>query len=183
MAPPMSSLSLRLRRVLTLSPSTLLHHHHHHHKPLPSIPPPPLSPTPQNPNPNPTHNLPSQSIRSFKSSTTSLSSRARQPYNRDKEEDKFGPNDILFEGCDYNHWLITMDFPKDPKPTPEEMVETYVQTCAKVVGRSFFIFVYFLFKFLFVVWLLRKYREQLGIRGFMLICFVLGWCNCQRDYI
>ncbi|KAM7482160.1 hypothetical protein LguiB_006743 [Lonicera macranthoides] len=126
----MSSLSLRLRRVLTLSSSTLLHHHH---KPLPSITPPHLSTTPQNPNPNPIHNLPSQSIRSFKSSTTSLSSRARQPYNRDNE-DKFGPDDILFEGCDYNHWLITMDFPKDPKPTPEEMVETYVQTCAKVVG-------------------------------------------------
>lgn len=29
-----------------------------------------------------------------------------------------------------------MDFP-DPKPTPEEMVETYVKTCAKVVGGYF----------------------------------------------
>jgi hypothetical protein len=50
------------------------------------------------------------------------------------EESKISPEEILFEGCDYNHWLITMDFP-DPKPTPEEMVETYVQTCAKVLGR------------------------------------------------
>ncbi|PKA66354.1 DAG protein, chloroplastic [Apostasia shenzhenica] len=50
------------------------------------------------------------------------------------QESKIGPDEILFEGCDYNHWLITMDFPKDPKPTPEEMVETYVQTLAKVVG-------------------------------------------------
>lgn len=24
-----------------------------------------------------------------------------------------------------------MDFPKDPKPWPEEMVRTYVETCAK----------------------------------------------------
>ncbi|XP_078156471.1 multiple organellar RNA editing factor [Carex rostrata] len=52
------------------------------------------------------------------------------------EENKISPDEILFEGCDYNHWLITMDFSNrtDPKPTPEEMVETYVQTCAKVVG-------------------------------------------------
>lgn len=50
------------------------------------------------------------------------------------EESKISPEEILFEGCDYNHWLITMDFP-DPKPTPEEMVEAYVQTCAKVLGR------------------------------------------------
>lgn len=27
-----------------------------------------------------------------------------------------------------------MEFPKDPKPTPEEMVETYVQTAAKILG-------------------------------------------------
>ncbi|KAK8941978.1 hypothetical protein KSP40_PGU021717 [Platanthera guangdongensis] len=47
---------------------------------------------------------------------------------------KIPEDEILFEGCDYNHWLITMDFPKDPKPSPEEMVETYVQTLAKVVG-------------------------------------------------
>ncbi|XP_049937072.1 multiple organellar RNA editing factor 1, mitochondrial-like [Nymphaea colorata] len=47
---------------------------------------------------------------------------------------KIGPDTILFEGCDYNHWLITMEFPKDPKPSPEEMVETFVQTLTKVVG-------------------------------------------------
>ncbi|CAA6667798.1 unnamed protein product [Spirodela intermedia] len=52
----------------------------------------------------------------------------------DGDDRKIDPDEILFEGCDYNHWLITMEFPKDPKPTPEEMVETYVQTLAKVVG-------------------------------------------------
>ncbi|TVU42477.1 hypothetical protein EJB05_08884, partial [Eragrostis curvula] len=36
-------------------------------------------------------------------------------------------------GCDYNHWLITMDFP-DPKPSREEMIETYLKTLAQVVG-------------------------------------------------
>ncbi|KAG0457226.1 hypothetical protein HPP92_022383 [Vanilla planifolia] len=54
-------------------------------------------------------------------------------FDRD-QDNKIPEDEILFEGCDYNHWLITMDFPKDPKPSPEEMVETYVQTLAKVVG-------------------------------------------------
>ncbi|KAI4298972.1 hypothetical protein L6164_032475 [Bauhinia variegata] len=71
--------------------------------------------------------------RAFKSSTVSLLS-ARSSYNNDLNE--IGPDTILFEGCDYNHWLIVMDFPKDPKPTPEQMVETYEQTCAKGLGIS-----------------------------------------------
>jgi hypothetical protein len=50
------------------------------------------------------------------------------------EDSKISPDEILFEGCDYNHWLITMEFP-DPKPSREEMIETYLQTLAKVVGR------------------------------------------------
>ncbi|XP_062197643.1 multiple organellar RNA editing factor 1, mitochondrial-like [Phragmites australis] len=49
------------------------------------------------------------------------------------EDSKISPDEILFEGCDYNHWLITMEFP-DPKPSREEMIETYLQTLAKVVG-------------------------------------------------
>ncbi|KAI3886171.1 hypothetical protein MKW98_011407, partial [Papaver atlanticum] len=68
----------------------------------------------------------------FHSSIPSLSSRS---YNDDNYDDNnIGPDEILFEGCDYMHWLITMDFPKDPAPTAEEMVETYVQTLAIVVG-------------------------------------------------
>ncbi|KAI3990897.1 hypothetical protein MKX01_026081 [Papaver californicum] len=67
----------------------------------------------------------------FHSSIPSLSSRS---YNNNDNDDKIGPDTILFEGCDYMHWLITMDFPKDPAPSAEEMVETYVQTLAKVVG-------------------------------------------------
>nr|XP_043627033.1 multiple organellar RNA editing factor 1, mitochondrial [Erigeron canadensis] len=50
------------------------------------------------------------------------------------DSDQISPDAILFEGCDYNHWLITMEFPKDPKPSPEEMVETYVETAARVFG-------------------------------------------------
>lgn len=83
--------------------------------------------------------LPSSSS-SFKTFSQSLrfdfaQSRSFASYNNNNDDDKISPDTILFEGCDYNHWLITMDFPKDPKPTPEEMVETYVQTLAKVVGR------------------------------------------------
>jgi len=45
-------------------------------------------------------------------------------------EDKNSPDN----GCDYKHWLIRMDFP-DPKPSREEMIETYLKTLAIVVGR------------------------------------------------
>lgn len=41
---------------------------------------------------------------------------------------------ILLPGCDYNHWLIVMEFPKDPAPTREQMIETYLNTLATVVG-------------------------------------------------
>ncbi|KAJ4977243.1 hypothetical protein NE237_002349 [Protea cynaroides] len=41
---------------------------------------------------------------------------------------------ILLPGCDYNHWLIVMEFPKDPAPTREQMIETYLSTLATVLG-------------------------------------------------
>ncbi|GAB2303136.1 Multiple organellar RNA editing factor 3, mitochondrial [Dionaea muscipula] len=41
---------------------------------------------------------------------------------------------ILLDGCDYEHWLIVMEFPTDPKPSDEEMVAAYVKTLAEVVG-------------------------------------------------
>ncbi|WVZ95569.1 hypothetical protein U9M48_041315 [Paspalum notatum var. saurae] len=37
------------------------------------------------------------------------------------------------DGCDYKHWLVTMRF-SDPQPSRDEMIETYLQTLAKVVG-------------------------------------------------
>jgi len=42
---------------------------------------------------------------------------------------------ILLPGCDYNHWLIVMEFPKDPAPTREQMIDTYLNTLATVLGR------------------------------------------------
>lgn len=41
----------------------------------------------------------------------------------------------LFPGCDYEHWLIVMDKPGGEGATKQEMVDCYVQTLAKVVGR------------------------------------------------
>uniref|UniRef100_A0ACD5WBL7 Uncharacterized protein n=1 Tax=Avena sativa TaxID=4498 RepID=A0ACD5WBL7_AVESA len=58
---------------------------------------------------------------------------ARGNYGAGADDSHIAPDEILFEGCDYKHWLITMEFP-DPKPSREEMIETYLQTLAKVVG-------------------------------------------------
>ncbi|XP_022856294.1 multiple organellar RNA editing factor 3, mitochondrial-like [Olea europaea var. sylvestris] len=43
---------------------------------------------------------------------------------------------ILLDGCDYEHWLIVMEFNSDPKPTEEEMINAYVKTLASVVGSE-----------------------------------------------
>uniref|UniRef100_A0A7N1A463 MORF/ORRM1/DAG-like MORF domain-containing protein n=1 Tax=Kalanchoe fedtschenkoi TaxID=63787 RepID=A0A7N1A463_KALFE len=42
---------------------------------------------------------------------------------------------IMLPGCDYNHWLIVMEFPKDPAPTRDQMIDTYLNTLATVLGR------------------------------------------------
>ncbi|XP_019418462.1 PREDICTED: multiple organellar RNA editing factor 1, mitochondrial-like [Lupinus angustifolius] len=72
-----------------------------------------------------------QSTRAFRSSPVSLLSTRPSSSN-----DEIGPDTILFEGCDYNHWLFVMDFPKDNKPSPEEMVRVYEDTCAKGLNIS-----------------------------------------------
>ncbi|KAJ8766450.1 hypothetical protein K2173_022509 [Erythroxylum novogranatense] len=43
---------------------------------------------------------------------------------------------ILLDGCDYEHWLIVMEFPEDPKPSEEEMINSYVKTLTAVVGSE-----------------------------------------------
>ncbi|KAA0034173.1 multiple organellar RNA editing factor 4 [Cucumis melo var. makuwa] len=62
--------------------------------------------------------------------SSSIASYSQSSLARKKE-----PDEIILEGCDYKHWLITMDF-KDSKPTPEEMVRTYEETCAKGLNIS-----------------------------------------------
>jgi hypothetical protein len=42
---------------------------------------------------------------------------------------------ILLDGCDYEHWLIVMEFSDNPKPSEDEMVNSYVKTLAQVLGR------------------------------------------------
>ncbi|CAJ2653952.1 unnamed protein product [Trifolium pratense] len=43
---------------------------------------------------------------------------------------------ILLDGCDYEHWLIVMEFPDNPKPSEDEMVNSYVKTLAQVIGSE-----------------------------------------------
>ncbi|XP_021898477.1 multiple organellar RNA editing factor 3, mitochondrial [Carica papaya] len=43
---------------------------------------------------------------------------------------------ILLDGCDYEHWLIVMEFPNETKPSEEEMINAYVKTLATVVGSE-----------------------------------------------
>nr|XP_019703230.1 multiple organellar RNA editing factor 2, chloroplastic [Elaeis guineensis] len=125
------ALSLRLRRALVLSSSLL------RSRPFSSIassssPPLPVSPPRAAP-----ALLGNSSIRPhycIQSLSFRSSAMVSDRWADGGEERKISPDEILFEGCDYNHWLITMDFPKDPAPTREEMIETYIQTLAKVVG-------------------------------------------------
>lgn len=44
---------------------------------------------------------------------------------------------ILLDGCDYEHWLIVMEFNEDPKPSEEEMIAAYIRTLTAVVGRCY----------------------------------------------
>ncbi|KAM0051786.1 hypothetical protein Hdeb2414_s0007g00240581 [Helianthus debilis subsp. tardiflorus] len=64
-----------------------------------------------------------------------ISSRSGLNEDRDNGGGHVTLDDALFAGCDQRHWLITMEFEKDPESSHEEMVETYVQTAAKVLGR------------------------------------------------
>ncbi|KAI3975516.1 hypothetical protein MKX01_038785 [Papaver californicum] len=43
---------------------------------------------------------------------------------------------ILLDGCDYEHWLIVLEFPENPKPSEDEMVSAYVKTLASVLGSE-----------------------------------------------
>ncbi|KAL0013183.1 hypothetical protein SO802_000252 [Lithocarpus litseifolius] len=124
--------SLRLRRTLT-SLSTL-------HRSLPSISTSTSTSTPLLHGPtSSTATATSSSYllakpQPFRSSAIALYS-SRSTYNPNSNEE-IGPDTILFEGCDYNHWLIVMDFGKENRPSPEEMVRAYEETCAKGLNIS-----------------------------------------------
>ncbi|KAL1543884.1 multiple organellar RNA editing factor 1, mitochondrial-like [Salvia divinorum] len=110
---------LRLRRVLSLLEHSV---HGYKPKPLSFVSAARLLPSPAPP--------PQITRRSFTSSTTLF----RRGFN--PETDEIGPDTILFEGCDYNHWLITVDFPKDSSIPREQMIETYINIAAQVFGSD-----------------------------------------------
>ncbi|KAL6573903.1 hypothetical protein OROHE_001445 [Orobanche hederae] len=55
-------------------------------------------------------------------------------YSAKRTSDNEERETIMLPGCDYNHWLIVMEFPKDPSPTREQMIDTYLDTLATVFG-------------------------------------------------
>ncbi|CAA7014849.1 unnamed protein product [Microthlaspi erraticum] len=69
----------------------------------------------------------------FGRSPARLLSTIQYQYDPYTGEDSFTPDN---EGCDFNHWLITMDFPKENPPSREEMISTFEQTCAKGLNIS-----------------------------------------------
>ncbi|GLT54416.1 hypothetical protein SLA2020_276160 [Shorea laevis] len=123
----MALYSLRLRR--TLTSLSKLHRSLSAVPVIPAISTPALqSPLLQGSTSTPSHpwTLLVQS-RPFRLTTVALFS-ARATKNSDITEE--------IGGCDFNHWLIVMSFPEDDKPTPEQMVQTYEETCAKGLNIS-----------------------------------------------
>lgn len=74
-------------------------------------------------------------------STTGI---AEKQYKVYEDGDEIVKNTILFEGNEYIHWLVTVDFPKEPKPSPEEMVAAFERICAQGLNIRFH-FILFLF--------------------------------------
>ncbi|CAO2823739.1 unnamed protein product [Amaranthus hypochondriacus] len=75
------------------------------------------------------HNNPSKNF-AIKASIDGDYSAKRSSSNNNGEQRET----IMLPGCDYNHWLIVMEFPKDPAPTREQMIDTYLNTLATVLG-------------------------------------------------
>ncbi|GER42894.1 plastid developmental protein DAG [Striga asiatica] len=121
-------MALRLRRAISLSYS-LLHHSLHQPKPVFSISSRILQYPVSASGPSAAVNRSSTQLTRTFTSTSTLFAKVFDP-----ETEEIGPDTIIFEGCDYEHWLITVDFPKDPKPTREQMIETYVNIAAQVFG-------------------------------------------------
>ena len=74
-------------------------------------------------------------------------------------------------GCDHNHWLIVVEFPKDPAATREQMIDTYLNTLATVLGRFGFFFFFFLGLFFF-------YYDISSVP--MFVCMCMCMCMCAK---
>lgn len=69
------------------------------------------------------------------------------------------PTDMapLFPGCDYEHWLIVMDKPGGEGASKQQMIDCYVQTLAKVLGRYPFTNMFKLLDFVLNVFVLISF--------------------------
>ncbi|PIN02560.1 hypothetical protein CDL12_24930 [Handroanthus impetiginosus] len=109
-----------------------------------SIPPKTLTPTTKTPNPllsfPPTFSLsflpcaPPHPIKSRTAAFQAVRALADGESSAKRNNGGEERETIMLPGCDYNHWLIVMEFPKDPAPTREQMIDTYLNTLATVLG-------------------------------------------------
>lgn len=74
--------------------------------------------------------LVSTTIRAFSTRQTTSSLNDSNPNwsNRPPKET------ILLDGCDFEHWLVVVDKPEG-EPTRDEIIDSYINILAKVVGR------------------------------------------------
>ncbi|KAK1293352.1 Uncharacterized protein QJS10_CPB17g01234 [Acorus calamus] len=86
------------------------------------------------------HHIPPSSALSTarRSKTTSSSGLGHSPLNDPSPNWSNRPQKetILLDGCDYEHWLIVMEFTQEPKPSEDEMIAAYVKTLASIVGSE-----------------------------------------------
>ncbi|KAL8255225.1 hypothetical protein R6Q59_033446 [Mikania micrantha] len=73
--------------------------------------------------------LPATDVRGFSTRPTTSSLNDSNPNwsNRPPKET------ILLDGCDFEHWLVVVEKPEG-EPTRDEIIESYINTLAKVVG-------------------------------------------------
>ncbi|GKB59074.1 retrovirus-related pol polyprotein from transposon TNT 1-94, partial [Tanacetum coccineum] len=58
----------------------------------------------------------------------------KKPKNDIKDETlEINEVKILLDGCDFEHWLVVVEKPEG-EPTRDEIIESYINTLAKVVG-------------------------------------------------
>ena len=82
-------------------------------------------------------------------------------------------------GCDHNHWLIVVEFPKDPAATREKMIDTYLNTLATVLGR-------FGFFFFFFFWVSSSFTMIFLVCPCSCVCVCVCACVCvcvRKEYV
>lgn len=176
----MAQYSFRLRRVLSLSSSLLYQQQFQCLRlvsPFTSISSSMLSSKQNVQNPSFSFNSELQFFKSFRSSAVSFRNQRSGPV----DDQEIGPDTILFEGCDYNHWLITMDLPKEY--SPEQKVEAYVRAATQVFGRSFSFFPYLQPKSAQFIFIFYFYSIELFMDKRYLHSISCSYCLFPRSYL